>query len=187
MGILDALNPYRWLLWVGLAGALGIGYVSWAHHQQGIGEARATARYNIEIDKQKAQAIILLDAEKAKVTAVESSMRKMHFEQEIKDVKNQKTVTALNRRLRDLAPDGMFRDPHAQGRRPSGGDTQAGNPASTGDSAGDGAEAGGLLSKDLSRLLSEQAQIADDINIAYIACRTDSIQLREALRLALPK
>lgn len=86
--------------------------------------------------------------------------------QEVEDVKNAKTVQRLARQLRDAAgPDGRLRDPNAVNSCPG---TDSGN----GSGAGDGAEAGGLLSVQLSNLLEEKLQEADDINVAYISCRS---------------
>lgn len=43
--MLEMLNPYRWLLAIGLVGALFLGYHAWAKHQQGIGYAKAQGEY----------------------------------------------------------------------------------------------------------------------------------------------
>ena len=73
---MDWLNPGRWLLYAAFIGALWLGYTAWADHQQGIGEARANARWQQATDELKEQARTTLAAEtaKAKTTAQESGL-----------------------------------------------------------------------------------------------------------------
>lgn len=172
--MIDLLSPYRWLLLLGLCGALTLGYISWAHHQQGIGEARATARYELALTKQKAEAAALLASETAKVKVAESELLKLHFEGELRDQVNEKTIVILADKLHGL----RLRDPFAAGCRGSGAGTQGANP--TGPSIGpiDSGDGAGLLSAEFDQFLKQQAETADRINNAYRSCRADSLSLR---------
>jgi hypothetical protein len=178
--MIDLLNPYRWLLLLALCGALGIGYVSWAHHQQDIGEARATARYEAALVKQKAEAAALLSTETAKVEAKESELLQLHFEGELRDQVNEKTIVVLADKLHRL---GRLRDPYAAGCGGGGSTTQSTDPASAGSGAGDASDGAGLLSERASDFLRQQTEVADRINNAYASCREDSL----SLRMTLPK
>jgi hypothetical protein len=160
-----------------LAAALLIGYNLWASHQQGIGEARATGKYNVKIAAQKVEAAALLAKETARVTTTEKALQAVKNNQEVQDAKNRKTVAGLTARLRDLAVNGRLRDPNA-GRGGSS-DPAPGNAAtSPGDSADHGAETGGVLSGELTGFLLSQAASADEINLAYISCREDAAAVR---------
>jgi hypothetical protein len=181
--MIDLLNPYKWLLLLALCGALGVGYVAWAKHQQGIGEDRATARYEAALTKQKAEAAALLSSETAKVQAAEAAMLKFHFENELKDRTNEKAISLLADKLhRATGNSGRLRDPNATtGCGQGGGGAQGQDTASSGDSAADGALPGGLLSEQLTGLLTERTKQADTINNAYRACRADAYEIRAEL------
>jgi hypothetical protein len=177
------LNPGRWLLIGGLLAALWLGYGAWAAHQQGIGEARATATYNAAIDKQKTKAGQLLQAETDRANAATSKLIELKTEREKQDVENKSTIAALAVRLRAAAgPAARLRDPHAAGCGSCGGSAPATDPARAEGGAADGAEAGGLLSKQLTEFLLTQAADADQVNLAYTSCRLDALSLREVLR-----
>lgn len=181
----DWLNPYRWLLLLALSGSLTLGYFAWASHQQGIGEARAAARYEAALTKQKADAAALLAKETAKVHATEASLQKFHFDQEFKDLTNEKTIAILAGKLhRASGISGRLRDPNAEaGCRSGGGGAQGQGDAGTGDRPGDGGQASGLFSAAATRLFERITGEADTINRAYAACRADSLKLRETLAL----
>ena len=176
----DWLNPYRWLLLLALCAALGIGYVSWAHHQQSIGEARATARYEAALTKQKQEAAALLASETDKVQAAESELLKLHFEGELRDRTNEKTIVILADNLHRL---GRLRDPGFAGCGQGSSPAQGADPASAGSGAADAGDGAGLLSERASDFLRQQTKVADRINNAYIACRADAL----SLRMTLPK
>ena len=179
MNILDWFNPTRWLILIAAVGALALGYVAWVDHQQDIGEARATERFTAATDRQKAEAERVLAVEVEKVAAAQAALQEFKNQQEIKDAGNQKTVAALSTRLRDLAgPAGRLRDPHAGGCGGGGGDAPAATAPAPGDRADDAAEAGGLLSKQLTGLLQARFREADEINTAYISCRADAFAVR---------
>jgi hypothetical protein len=178
MNPLAWLNPGRWLLYVAFVMALVTGYMAWRDHQQDIGDQRATARYEKALKLQKDEAAALLAAEKARVYAAEQRARELLDEQEKRDAKNVNTVADLQARLRALAgPAGRLRDPNAQpGRGCSGGGAPGAPATGATDRAGDGAQAGGLLSAELSGLLQDRLTAAEQINIAYASCRADLLR-----------
>ena len=179
MNILDWFNPTRWLMLIATVGALSLGYVAWADHQQDIGEARATERFTAATARQKAEAARVLAVEVAKVAAVQAALQEFKNQQEIKDAGNQKTVAALSARVRDLAgPAGRLRDPNGGGCGRGGGDAPAAAASTPGDRADDATETGGLLSEQLTGLLQDRFREADEINTAYISCRADAFSVR---------
>lgn len=173
---MNLLRPL--LLYGALIGALLLGYQTFVDRQQAIGEQRATDRYDTALAKQKAEAAGLLATETARALAAERQARELRDQQEKTDAKHLKTVAVLQDRLLALSgPDGRLRDPHAQpGRGGSGGGAEG--PATTGaaDRPGDGAQAGGLLSAELSGLLRSRLIEADTINAAYTSCRADLLR-----------
>ncbi|MBC7621237.1 MAG: hypothetical protein H7293_20010 [Candidatus Saccharibacteria bacterium] len=178
------LDPYRWLLAIGLLGVLWLGYGAWAEHQQGIGEQRATTRYNKAIEKQKGEARVLLASETAKKEAAEKALRDFKDQQELKDATNKKTVDSLSTQLRAAAgPTGRLRDPNTAGCGRGSGATQGPNTAIAGSGPDNPTETSGLFSKEATGLLQQLTSEADDINIAYIACRADG----EAVRRLVPQ
>jgi hypothetical protein len=178
--ILAWLNPTRWLVIIAAAGALVLGYHVWQDHQQGIGEDRANARWRKATDKLKADAKDTLATETAKARAAEQALQDFKNQREIKDAHNKTTVDSLATRLRELAgASGRLRDPNATAGCWRGGDSATGQTAAAaGDRPGDGAQAGGLLSVELSGLLRARIEEADTINIAYASCRADAFEMR---------
>lgn len=188
MKVLDWFNPTRWLMLIAAVGALSLGYIGWADHQQDIGEARATTRFTADTARQKLEAARVLAIEVTKVAAAHAALQEFKNQQEIKDAGNQKTVATLSARLRDLAgPVGRLRDPHASGGcGRGGGDAPAAAASTPGDRADDAAEAGGLLSEQLTGLLQARFREADEINTAYISCRADAFAVRRGALVHLP-
>lgn len=173
-------------LWVKLVAiglmfaALIAGYFSWANHQQGIGEARATTAYNLLIDAQKKEAAAVLAKETARVVETERNLQDFKNRQEVKDAGNKKTVNNLTARLHDLTGlTGRLLDPHADaGCGGSSGGAHGSAASGPGNSPGDGADATGLLSAELGGLLQRLTLEADQINNAYISCRADAEAMR---------
>ncbi|MBU2539155.1 MAG: hypothetical protein KKH22_12035 [Proteobacteria bacterium] len=163
-----------------LVALLVAGYSFWANHQQGIGEARATAAYNKAIDDQKLTAAATLALETAKTVAIEKRLQDLKNRQEVKDANNKKITAALTARLHDLTdPHGRLRDPHADAECGSrSGGTNDSNAAGPGNSPDHGTEATGILSAELSGLLQRLTIEADEINNAYISCRADAEAVR---------
>ena len=150
-----------------------------------MGESRATAAYNTAIDRQKLDASATLARETGKTRAAEQTLQAFKNQQEIRDAENKRVVGALADQLRAAAgAAGRLRDPNARlaGCGGGGGGTAAADPARAGGGAPDAAEAAGLLSKQLTEFLLNQAAEADQVNLAYISCRADSFNLREVLK-----
>ena len=174
---------YRVLSAGALIGLLLLGYRNWATHQQGIGEARATAAYNAAIDKQKREADQLLQTETDRANAATAKLLDLKTEREKEDAENKSAIDSLAVRLRAAAgPTSRLRDPHVAGCGGGSGGAPGEDPARAGGSAADGAEASGFLSKQLTEFLLSQAADADEVNLAYTSCRLDALSLREVLR-----
>jgi hypothetical protein len=178
------LNPGRWLLISGLLAALWLGYGAWAAHQQGIGEARATARYSVAIDRQKLDAGAALAKETGKTRVAEQALQAFKNQQETNDAKNKLVLGTLAAQLRVAAgPAARLRDPNAAaGCGGGGGGAPGADPARAGGGAEDGAEAGGLFSAEASGLFQQLTREADEVNVAYASCHADSFNLREVLK-----
>ena len=145
--------------------------------QRGYDRAKAEATAALEAQKREAGGV--LATETAKTRAAEESLRTFKLNQDNKDAQAQVTIADLSNRLHRLAGNaGRLRDPNAQGCGGSSGSPkgQAATPAP--DRPGDAAEAGGLLSAELTGLLHRLASEADAINTAYASCRSDALQMR---------
>lgn len=158
------------------AAALIAGYLAWASRQQAIGEARATAAYNVKIEAQKKEASKILAKETAKVVATERSLQSLKNIQEVTDAENKKVTDNLTARLRAL---GRLHDPNAGRGAGSGAASGTAAPCAS-NSPNDRAEAGGVFSIPASELLRKIAREADEINLAYISCRADSLAVRKS-------
>ena len=133
-------------------------------------------------DKLKKEAAEALDNAIKSKALVERTLNEAKNIQEVKDAKNTRTVADLTGRLAALGSvsNGRLFDPNqTSGCRDSSG--SAPNPIATASESGrsDRAEAGGLLSEPLSRLLLQITREADEVNIAYIACRQDAFSIRQ--------
>lgn len=147
---------------------------------EGRGYDRAKAEDQAAIEKVKREAADTLAGEIQKTRKAEQALQDITNTQNLKDANNAKAVTDLSDRLRRIAgPAGRLRDPHA-GAGCGGGSSGApcADPGASSDSPADPAEAGGLLSVELSGLLRERLREADDINDAYISCRADVYTVR---------
>ena len=145
------------------------------------GADRQLAIDTAAINKQKAEAAATLASETDKVHRAEQVLQDFKNHQELQDADHQKTVADLSDRLRRIAgPAGRLRDPNQAGCGSGSGSTPRAAPAAAADRANDPAEAGGLLSAELSGLLAERAKEADDINNAYASCRADAFKVRTA-------
>ena len=150
---------------------------------EGRGYDRARAEDTAAINKQKAEVATTLATETAKALQAERALSHLKNLQELQDADHQKTVSGLSARLRDFAgPAGRLRDPNAAGCGGGGSGTPGEAAPAPGGRTADPAEAGGLLSKQLTEFLLSQAADADQINLAYTSCRLDALTLREVLR-----
>lgn len=163
--------------------ALFVAYPYWQDNQQAIGEDRATARANAATQAQNKEAAALLAAEKERADAATKALRDFTATQEKTDANVQEQIALLERRLRAAAgAAGRLRDPYAVA---ASGPGCAGAPGAgtdlAGNSAGDTAQAHGLLSPELSGFLIAKLTDAERINAAYASCRAIAGQLKEAL------
>lgn len=166
------------LLAVIALGAAALGLVHYGH-SKGVAETKAT--YEDVISKQKLEAYLKLTAETAKTRSADLALQAFKNEQDLKDANHQTIITAMSTRMRGLAgPAGRLRDPNQAGCGNGGGSTPSADPTAPADRANDTAEAGGLLSAELSGLLQQRTQEADVINIAYTSCRADAFKVRAA-------
>lgn len=146
---------------------------------EGRGYDRARAEDNAVIEKVKREAADTLAIETNKTRTAEQALQDFKNTQELQDATHQKTVADLSSRLRSLAgAPGRLRDPHAAGCGPSGGSAPSEAARAPSGRPADPAEAGGLLSADLSGLLQQLNREADDINVAYASCRADAYAVR---------
>lgn len=147
--------------------------------RRGYDRAMSEAQAQIEGSKRAAADRLALEIQKTR--AAEQALQTFKNDQELKDAQHQQTVAALTDRLRGLAdPAGRLRDPNAARCGPGSGRPQDDPPAAPGGRPGDPAEAGGLLSAQLSGLLQRLTREADDINVAYASCRADAYAVRSA-------
>lgn len=167
-------------LWRALAVAALLGglYMLERHIEQR-GYDRAEADYTAAIERLHADAAAQLAEEVNKTRAAEQALNEAKNNQELKDATHTQTIASLSDRLRRAAgPAGRLRDPNAAPCGRSGGGPEGGPTATANAGAADHAEAGGLLSEQLSELLQRLAREADDINVAYASCRADAFTVR---------
>jgi hypothetical protein len=146
------------------------------------GADRQSAVDNAAIQKQKTEAADELASETTKVRKAEQALQEVTTTINVKDYEHEKTVADLSDRLRRAAgPAGRLRDPNAAGCGGGGGGTQSEVAGPAGDRPGDPAEAGGLLSADLTGLLQRLQLEADTVNDAYTSCRAQAIAVRVQL------
>lgn len=164
-----------------VVGAVTTGYFSWRTAQRDVG---AQAQYVVDraaMDRLEEKAKTELAAATARRDTAEQALLAFKNKQEITDAKNKATNATLSTKLAALsaAGSGRLRDPNAEIACGSGGGDTASPPTATASgSPDDGAKTGGLLSVQLSDLLRERLREADEINVAYAACRADAFNIR---------
>lgn len=175
------------LVWA-IALALALGYSTVMHHERDTAvSARNVVKAMYEqlttkVIRQKNEAAALLKKLTAERDALQVQLNTATEAQRKKDAENAKTIADQKRRLADLnaAGGGRLRDPNA-GRGCSCPGAQGATEAPAASGAGHPAEAGGLLSKELSGLLLRLTGEADDINAAYESARADALICRQAM------
>jgi hypothetical protein len=157
--------------------ALVLGYGEWRAHNARTAEAQ---KWELAVTKLKAEASKQLAAETKWALNLERELLKATQELEAMNAKRREETRAAERRLADAvrAGGGRLRDPNA-GRGCGGGGAQAQAAGRAGPGEGDGAEAGGVLSAELTGLLQRLTREADDINDAYAVCRPDAMNARK--------
>lgn len=151
---------------------------------EGLGYDRAKAEDAAQIEQNKRQAADKLAAETTRASNAENALQALKNAQDLKDAQHEKTVADLSDRLhRAAGPAGRLRDPNAApdaGCRPGGGSPPGQAAATPAEGPKDPAQAGGLLSADLTGLLQRLQFEADEINTAYASCRADAYTVRAA-------
>jgi hypothetical protein len=137
----------------------------------------------VKVIHQKNEAAALLKELTAERDALQAQINATTEAQRKKDADNAKVIADQKRRLAALAaasPGGQLRDPNAgRGCGRAGPEGGAATPA--GNREEHPAEAGGLLSAQLSGLLVRLTGEADDINAAYESARADALMCRAAM------
>jgi len=178
-------------LWIALAIAAALSWSHWQAYSLGGSEARADlAQYQADTWQAIAQlntdAATTLANERAKTRKVEQALQAQTDKQNTQDAHHAKTIADLSARWRAAAgPAGRLRDPYATSQA-AGCGAGSGSPTSAtasaaGDRAADAADAGGLLSAELSGLLQRLQREADAINLAYASCRERAIADRDGM------
>ena len=173
--MISLLNPGRWLIWIGLAGALVVGIAVRDNHIRSVERALVVAEYNVKINALKAEAQHQLDTETARVTLLNLQLRAFKDTQENEDVVNSKAIALLADKLHTV----QLRDPgQVAGCRCSSDSTQSTVTTTPGTGTADTTSSTGILSTVATDFLLNQAKIADILNLAYISCRSDAFNLR---------
>jgi len=163
------LRNWKLLAGITLLTLLVVGYNIWASHQRGVGAAGERVKWEAAIAEQKIDSAAVLAGETEKVINKDKALQEAKNKQEANDAKNRKIVSSITAELSRL------RD----SRRGQGGGFAAGNVASgSGDCPDNGSQASGILSAKTFDALRRLALEADEVNLAYISCRTDSETIR---------
>lgn len=127
---------------------------------------------------QKKEAAFTLAAETERVRQLQGALKIAADMLEKAYAVNKVQVADAAAALAAAKRDGRLRDPNADRCGGGGGSPPGPGQPPAGSGEGDKAEAGGLLSVQLSDLLGRVLREADDINIAYAACRADALSAR---------
>lgn len=172
---MNFLNPARWMMGIGLIASLVLAYYSWEKHIRSDERSKVVSEYNEQIAKQKEVAWNLLEVETAKTNTANKALRDFKDQQENTDVINTKTIELLADKLHSV----QLRDPgQVAGCRNGSDSSQSPVTASSSTGTADATSSTGILSTVATDFLLNQAKIADILNLAYISCRNDSINIR---------
>ena len=150
---------------------------------EGLGAKKEVLACSAKIEAGNAQAGRDLAAATAKVADQQIKLQAMVDKQNIEDSKHAETSAILTDHIHTLAAlyAGRLRDPNASPSRGggscSGAVSQVAGTAN--DRGGNGAEANGVLSTDLTGLLQRLTKESDRINDAYTSCRSTAVKDRQ--------
>lgn len=171
--------------WCGAIAALALValFITYGEWRVTVEVGRANDRHAAAIEKLKGEAAKELAAQVTYTMGVERDLREAHDRNRKESEEHDRTVDALEKRLITVAArsGGRLRDPNAEGCGRSGGGAAAPAAAAAADRGEGAAQAGGLLSLQLSDLLRARLREADDVNNAYAACRVEVVNLRSKL------
>jgi hypothetical protein len=134
-----------------------------AYHVGGANSRAELAEY---VAKQQQE----LNEATGKVLMQERALQSAKQTREKQDAINKKTISDLSAGFTGI----RLHDPFAA----SGCTSESATPSAANDSAGNTAEGSGVFSARASELLQRLTREADEINIAYIACRADGENIR---------
>ena len=162
-----------------LLGALFFG----EQYIEGLGAKKEVLACSAKIEAGNAQAGRDLAAATAKVADQQIKLQAVVDQQNIEDSKHEETSAILTDSIHTLAGlyAGRLRDPNTKPSRGGGSCSDAisqvaGTPD---DRGGNGAEANGVLSTDLTGLLQRLTKESDRINDAYTSCRSTAVKDRQ--------
>jgi hypothetical protein len=144
------------------------GVIHYGNTRYAAGQQDQVKADQLDTDKLKQQAAQEMADANAKTAALDAANKILVAHQEASDATNTATVNDLSSQLAAK----RLRDPNANsGCRRSGSSQLPGAQAGTATSSADTAQAGGVLSEQLTELLKRLTREADAINDAYISCR----------------
>ena len=148
--------------------AVTLGY---GHYQYGNGVKATKLVYESALSKQREQAAQKYAQALLDLAAATKELNDFRNTQELKDATNQRSNRNLAVLLRAASGDAVrLRDPNQTGCGLSRDSATGTAPAAPSNRADDTAQAGGLLSVQLSELLRQRIFEADEINTAYMSC-----------------
>lgn len=190
--MLDAImgwfNPTRWLILLVVVLAVGAAVLGYGELRYAAGVKATTQTYELALGKQKVEAATRLSTEIGKVLTLERSLGELKSKLESDYEKRRMDSKVAEDALRGAAArnGGRLRDPNAGCGR-GGGGAESKAAASAGDGAKPDAEAGGLLSVQLTHLLGRVLRESDELNDAYAFCRDWSIGVEQKINEVGPE
>lgn len=165
MNLLAWLNPTRWLIMIAAVGALTLGYFAWANHQQGIGEARATERYNLAIAAQKQEAKTKLSELTQQKLEAEIALSKLIAQKEKnREISQAKNAADLRNHL--IGP-GLHFNAKITGRGGGGGSAENKADQPTRDAKTTNIELPKQISDDLWQFAADAQSLSIDYEVLY--------------------
>jgi hypothetical protein len=164
------LNPWTWLLALGLLGSSALGYELWAKHERNLG----AEPYIAMIKKNNDAAAEKLAKLTAEIKIKQKELDDFNTTRNENDATNETAIGILADKLHASR---VLRDPNATGC--SGGSAQGQIASGPQTGGADATQAGGVFSEPASELLLKLTSEADRVNDAYISCRADSYKMRE--------
>lgn len=171
MNPLAWLNPARWLLYLGLAAALVLGYLAWEHHIDARGDARGAARVQAQWNAATIQQQ-QVDLRASEANAKETQ-RRLDRQKENQDAQDKQLAAARDAAGRNGADADRLRDQNAtvakQWRDALGYTATGGECPAAGDAIGVLADVLGRADRRAGVL----ASVADAARAAGLKCERD--------------
>lgn len=151
---------------------------NWISYERLTSAQELNAAHTKALDAQKREAAFTLAAATERVRQLQAALKIAADMLEKAYALNKTQVADAAAALAAAKRAGRLRDPNAPRCGSGGGSAPGPAQPPAGGGEGDKAETGGLLSVQLSDLLGRVLREADDINIAYAACRADALSAR---------